>query len=73
MTRSARAREGRVPRRLPRWLRVRSEHPADALCGTSESGTVPFDSDRFRGRVNSSLGVVGGQPEGKPETISRWS
>jgi hypothetical protein len=68
MTRSARARE--VALRLPRWLRVRGRHPVRAASDPSESGDMTFDSDRFRGRVNASLGL---QPEDEPETISRWS
>jgi len=71
MTRSARAREVRVLRRLPRWFRTRGLNlagaPFDPSAGTS------FDSDRFRGRVNASLGLVGGEREGESETLSRWS
>jgi hypothetical protein len=69
MTRSARAREVRALW-LPRWLRVRGQHPARAALDTSESGVTTFDSDGFRSRVNASLGL---QPDGEPETLSRWS
>jgi hypothetical protein len=71
MTRSARAREVHVLRRLPRWFRVRGLNLAGAPFDPS-AGTA-FDSDRFRDRVNASLGLVGGEREGESETLSRWS
>jgi hypothetical protein len=72
MTRSARAREVRASR-LPRWLRARGEHPTGAIADTFESGSALFESGRFGGHVNASLGRVGGALEGEGEMLSRWS
>jgi hypothetical protein len=73
MAGSARARELRVLRRLPRWLRAPGQDPTGAVSDALESGTWSFDSDCFRGRINASLGRAGRKPEGESEMLSRWT
>ncbi len=76
MTRSARAREVRALRRLPRWLRVRGLAVGTrGVLTRPTSGGTTFDSDRFRGRVNASLELVAdAMLTGElRDAFSRWS